>query len=273
MNVQITPRKVVWGIATVLGSLFLVPIIQSGVSKFAEKRGYDQLINDQLESAMSRLAEFTQSGPFVSVLTLSVGGALALSFDWLYRRWVLRQAGRSLPTTLTPPRNFAIEINNKDPKIFNGQKWLKFAVKNQSDKALYCRTYVADLKREGENSSISKASDRMWLYASDFGDGHDIPDGSNKPVLIQPGASRLFDLANTVEDKNELSVSSTTFETFAKLNKNKNASRYRPGTYIFRIGVDGGKDSSGPNELTDVTIRYEGGNHIVVLGSVPVRGG
>jgi hypothetical protein len=68
-----------------LGTAFIVPIIQANVQEWAKGRGYDQYLTKYWGPVVQSLTDYTQTQWFTFVLALFAGGTAFLWFDWLLR--------------------------------------------------------------------------------------------------------------------------------------------------------------------------------------------
>ena len=107
MNWPKTPRDYVTTAAVLLGTVFVVPIMQGGVGKWSERRGYDQVVSSQLDGLVAMIASITESGPFLFALAAVTGGAWFLWADYFFRHWA-----ESIRATTRP-----LSIKNVDRRL------------------------------------------------------------------------------------------------------------------------------------------------------------
>lgn len=94
------PRGILTILAFVLGTAFLVPIIQINVEEWAKARGYDQFMIKHWNPVMDWLASYTQTLWFTNILGFVVGGTVFLWADWFLRS---RQKALIETSSSSPP--------------------------------------------------------------------------------------------------------------------------------------------------------------------------
>jgi hypothetical protein len=228
----------------------------------------------------SYVASFLPSSDVIGALVVIWGFGVFYIGRWWWRRIEVRRAsgqysGLILPTSAivavmagllvvilwvggsSPSRSvMAFKINDQLGEIWKPRRWQKFEVENNGDRDRDCRAYLANIIEKGKSESLVK-NERLWLYASNKGDT-----GSDNPIKIKAKQKRKFDLVNATEGKSGLEISSTVFLEHVR---NRALVLLPPATYVLTVGIS--CDVNDPDLITDVTLRYEGSDHIVVIES------
>jgi hypothetical protein len=160
--------------------------------------------------------------------------------------WLWEDANNKLLVATSSPAVFNIDVGNADESL-GKTKWQTFDVTNKGDQDRECQAYVDKVTKNGESVSLLKGA-RMFLYAFARGDK-----GSDQPQLIKAHGTRKFDLVNATDGNDQLSVSSTVFVELH--DQQKVLPGFAIGTYVFAVGIS--CNGNGPDELTDITLRYE----------------